>query len=270
MTSVMKISVLTPSYNQAHFLEENILSAASQGLGESLEHIVMDGGSTDGSVEILRKYSHLVWESRKDRGQSHALNKALAVSTGEIVGWVNSDDMLPPGSLSTVLEYFTKYPDRYVLVGGMQMIDEESRLLYTAPGAIVTYDGLLNGRQCVQQVSTFFRKEVFDKVGNFNESLHYCMDHDFFLRAAKEFKYYKSDRDLGTYRRYSETKTGSNPLGFIKERMSIRRQHGGNLLCSFNAIVLYAFLSHPFKGLPWLRKAIRHVKGLNTDFIHYS
>ena len=265
----MKISVLTPSYNQAAFLEQNILSVISQGLGESVEHIVMDGGSKDGSVDILRKYPHLIWKSESDRGQSHALNKALAISSGDIIGWVNSDDMLPPRALSTVCEYFMKHPDCYVLVGNKQAIDENSHLLYTAPATEVTFDGLLNGVQCVQQVCTFFRRTVFDTVGNFNESLHYGMDHEFFLRAARHFKFHTINADLGIFRRYADSKSGSNALGFIRDRITIRKLHGGRLLCRANLMILYMFISEPFKRIVWLRRLIRRLKGANPDFIRH-
>jgi glycosyltransferase involved in cell wall biosynthesis len=266
----MKISILTPSYNQAAYLEQNILSILSQDLDESIEHIVMDGGSTDGSVDLLRKYPHLIWQSEPDGGQTHALNKALAISTGDIVGWVNSDDMLPAGALSTVYEYFMKHPDHHILVGNLLIVDEHSNLLYKIPATEITYDGLLNGVQCVQQVSTFFRRSVFEKLGDFNESLHYGMDHEFFLRAARNFKFYTIDADLGIFRRYAGTKTGSNPLGFIKDRIVMRRLYGGRLFCRANAMILYMFISEPFKKLVWLRKIIRQLKGVDPDFIHYS
>lgn len=266
----MKISLLTPSYNQAAFLEQNIQSILSQGLGDSVEHIVMDGGSTDGSVDILRKYPHLIWKSEKDCGQAHALNKALTISTGDIIGWVNSDDMLPAGSLLMVIDFFRNHPDCHVLVGNLKVIDENSDILYTIPAQEVTFDGLLNGVACVTQTSTFFRRSAFDAVGNFNESLHFCMDHEFLLRVAKNFRVYTIDADLGIFRRYAESKTGSNAIEFIKDRVAIRRIHGGRMLSRSNIMIAYMLISEPLKKIVWLRKLIRRLKGAHPDFIRYS
>jgi len=265
----MKISILTPSFNQAEYLEQNIQSVLAQGMGDLVEHIVMDGGSSDGSVAILKKYPNLIWRSERDRGQTHALNKALAVSTGDIIGWVNSDDMLPDGALSTVHEYFQINPDHYILVGNIQFVDEESKLLNTLPSEEVTYDGLLNGVQCVQQTSTFLRRTVFDKVGYFNESFHYCMDHEFFLRAAKHFKFYTIDADLGIFRRYAESKTCSSAIEFIKDRVAIKRMHGGKLFSRSSFLIAYMFFSEPFKRITILRKLVRKLKGANPDYVRY-
>jgi len=268
----MKISILTPSYNQAAFLEQNIQSVMSQELGDGdqVEHIVMDGGSTDGSVDILRKYPHLIWRSERDRGQTHALNKALALSTGDVIGWVNSDDMLPLNTLSTVAEFFRRYPDRHVLVGNLEFVDENSKFLYKIPSQAVTFDGLLNGRECVTQTSTFFRRSVFEAVGTFNEALHFEMDHEFFLRVAKRFRFYPIDVDLGTFRKYADSKTGSSAIEFIKDRIAIRRMYGGKFFSSANFLIAYMLISEPLKQIRWLRKLVRRFKGANQDFVHYS
>jgi glycosyltransferase involved in cell wall biosynthesis len=266
----MKISIITPSYNQEKFLEQNIKSILSQKYDESLEHIIMDGGSSDKSINILQKYPHLIWRSEKDKGQAQALNKALKISTGDIIGWVNSDDMLPKGTLKIICEYFEKYNDHHVLVGNLEIIDEKSNYLYKIPAREVTYEGLLNGIECVTQTSTFFRKVVFEKIGNFNEMLHYCMDHEFFLRVAKYFKFYTIDADLGMFRRYAESKTGSNAMGFIKDRIKINRMHGGKVFSKSNAMIAYMVISEPFKKIKWMRKIIRRLKGANIDFIRYS
>lgn len=265
----MKISILTPSYNQAFFLEQNIESILSQGLGKSVEHIIMDGGSTDGSVQILEKYPHLTWRSEKDRGQAHALNKALSVSTGDIIGWVNSDDMLLPNSLSVVLDYFSAHRDCYALVGNLLVVDENSKILYKVLAREVTFDGLLNGVECVTQTSTFFRREVFDIVGNIFESLHFCMDHEFFLRVARHFKFHPIKEDLGVFRIYEASKSGSNAIQFVKDRITIRRMHGGRFISPANLMIAYMLLSQPFKKIIWLRKLFRRLKGANPDFIRY-
>ena len=124
----LRISIITVSLNQADFIEENILSVLNQHYS-NLEHIVIDGGSTDGTQAILAKYSHLVWKSEPDRGQSHALNKGFKMATGDIIGWINSDDRLHPGALQIVNDYFQNHPCEIGVVGDQALIDAQSNLM---------------------------------------------------------------------------------------------------------------------------------------------
>lgn len=261
----MKFSVITPSYNQAQFIEATIQSALQQDYA-NFEHIVMDGGSRDGTLEVLRKYPHLIWRSEKDSGQTHALNKAHALASGNIICWINADDLLCSGAFRNVAAFFVAHPDKHIVVGNLLTIDAKDNVLQRAKAQKLTYEGLLNGGQSVQQPSTFFRKEVFDIIGLFDESYNYCMDHELFLRAAQKFEFHTIDCDLAMFRRYPGTKTTGNELNFIHDLRRLRRDYHGRLLSKSNRILMYSYLSAPFKQIDPFRRAVRRLKGKDPDF----
>ncbi|MFP4528467.1 MAG: glycosyltransferase [Candidatus Kapaibacterium sp.] len=204
-----KISVITPSLNQADFIRENIESIANQ--TAQAEHIVMDGGSDDGTIAILEEYPDLVWRTEPDRGQSHALNKAMALAKGDIIGWLNADDIYTDGALAKVLDFFEDNPDANVLVGDCLFFYEDGRpdLLIRGReldfGQMIRYwDPSLPPAQPV----VFFRKSVFERAGEFDESLSLAMDYDFWLRAAKENKFHYIPETLAKYRFHGQSKSG--------------------------------------------------------------
>jgi glycosyltransferase involved in cell wall biosynthesis len=180
-----RISIVIPSYNQGQFLEETILSITDQQYPD-LELFVVDGGSADNSIDIIKKYEHHLawWVSEKDKGQSEAINKGLKKATGEIVSWVNSDDLLMPGSLQVISSTFTSATGQVGLIhGGAIVFDEdkikETRLTYQSPNKEAYLAGMV-----FPQPAAFFRKSIVDKVGYLNDQLHYGMDYDFFMRLA--------------------------------------------------------------------------------------
>ncbi len=263
----LKFSVITPSFNQGRFIEENIQSVLAQNY-PNFEHIIIDGGSTDNTIEILNKYSHLNWLSEPDRGQAHALNKGLKKATGDIICWLNSDDLLYKKAFHVVNKFFAENLNKSIVIGNISIVDENRNLLWKERAAKVTFDGLLNGTQCVQQQSTFFRKEVFDKVGVFDESYNYCMDHEFWIRAASKFEFYVIDADLAMFRRYPGIKTTSDEFGFIKERVRIKRKHKAKIISYGNVRLLYSIIASPFKKIPVLRRLVRKIKGKDPDYIY--
>ncbi|MEQ8574349.1 MAG: glycosyltransferase family 2 protein, partial [Fulvivirga sp.] len=180
-----KISIVTPSYNQASYLEDTIDSVLSQSYPK-LEYIIVDGGSTDNSVEIIEKYSrHLkFWISESDRGQSHAINKGLAYAEGEIVNWVNSDDKLLAGSLEVVNNYFQETSTN--IVCGQALLRNGALTALkssTRPGKDIN-EFIALGQ--IMQPATFWRKDVFDKFMPLEESLHYMMDHYIWLKYINQ------------------------------------------------------------------------------------
>ncbi len=208
----MKFSIVVPSYNQGEFLERTLLSIINQDY-ENVEIIVIDGGSTDNSVEIVKKYEDKIayWVSERDRGQSHALNKGFAKATGDIFGWLNSDDVYMPGAFSHVVKKFEEYPDKKVVYGNWCELDEEDNKLdhtYSAPAPRVPhfpYEGFDANLQ-----SMFWYRSVYEQFGKFDESLHRVMDSDFlfsviFNQGADVFL--KTDKLLGGFRRYIGQKT---------------------------------------------------------------
>ena len=185
MTEKRKISVITVSYNQGRFIEENILSVLNQKY-DNFEHIIIDACSKDNTLDVLKKYPHLIWTSEPDKGQSDGLNKGFRKATGELIVWLNSDDVMCEGAFEVLNQFFTENPDKYVVTGNQVFINGNSEVNHIVKAESFTYDRLLNTRYCsVMQNSTVFRKSVLDKVGLLDETLHYTMDLDLFIRIAK-------------------------------------------------------------------------------------
>jgi glycosyltransferase involved in cell wall biosynthesis len=182
----MKLSILTPSYNQAEFLERCLASVREQGHAD-VEHIVVDGGSTDGSAELLQSHARELawWVSEPDGGQSHALNKALARATGDVVGWINSDDYYLPGAFDAALPLFESEGVEWV-AGSCRFLFSDGTLETVwrpEPPALRPLDLVLT-KWSVPQSASFWRRSVFDRVGSFREDLTFVFDTEFMLRLA--------------------------------------------------------------------------------------
>jgi glycosyltransferase involved in cell wall biosynthesis len=179
------ISIVTPSYNQGHFLEETIQSVLSQNY-PNLEYIVIDGGSTDNSVQIIKRYEkHLAyWVSERDRGQTDAINKGLKRSRGEFVNWINSDDRLAPGALARIAEGVAKHPQADFVYGDTDILIEDGSVLQTRPETRFNGFILRYGANVFAQPSCFFRRTLAERIHWLNEELHWSMDYDFWIRAA--------------------------------------------------------------------------------------
>jgi glycosyltransferase involved in cell wall biosynthesis len=217
-----RISVITPSYNQGRFIEQTIRSVIMQDY-PNLEYIIMDGGSTDASVEIIKKYEQQLayWESQSDRGQSHAINKGFARATGDILCWLNSDDYFLPDTLQTVGEIFADSTDDFALVGHCIQVYEDGRPPLEATGKYEGLDRLLQfwkGYR-MHQPSIFWRREVFERVGYLDESLNYTMDFDYWVRIARHFSFTNIDRALSYSTYHAQAKTGDNYASYYDELM---------------------------------------------------
>ena len=201
-----KISIVTPCYNHRNFLEETIRSVLLQGYPD-LEYIIIDGGSTDGSVEIIKKYEPWLayWVSEKDRGQAHAINKGFARASGEIIAWLNSDDMYVMDSLVKVADIFTNEKHDFIYGRPLCLYPQGEYQL----GKLNMPDPKLNFLKCwIHQPSAFWKREVWEKAGPLDESFYICMDHDFWIKVINAgFRTIGVDTTLAVFRVHLESKT---------------------------------------------------------------
>ena len=225
-----KITVVTPSYNQAQFLERTILSVLNQNY-PNLEYIIIDGGSTDGSVEIIKRYESKLayWVSEPDRGQSHAINKGWKMSSGQILAYLNSDDTYRDGALFSIAKYFTKHHEVDMVYGDVYVIDEMDRLVY--PFICAEFNLQRYIKDCnyfIPQQAVFFRRQIFEKVGLLDENLHFKMDRDYFIRIGMKGCVKRIPHYLAHFRTHPAAKsTPQNTKKARREFISIRQKYGG-------------------------------------------
>lgn len=213
----MKISIVTPSFNQASYLEQTIDSILSQGYPD-LEYMVVDGGSTDGSKAIIERYSeHLSWwVSEKDRGQSDGINKGLARATGDIVGWLNSDDYYEPGALKGVAQHFRENPDVDLLYFDVRNFGMRGVKVHSAADTIPAE--LFLTKVCLHQPGVFWRKPAMDRVGLLNEKLHYVMDFEYWIRFYLNGEVRHIPEVVANFRVHNEAKTSNDPVEMYLEK----------------------------------------------------
>lgn len=227
------ISIITPSYNQSEYLEKTICSVISQGYPE-LEFIIMDGGSDDGSVEIIKKYLDNIdyWVSEPDKGQADAIYRGFERSSGEIIGWLNSDDFLMPEALKKVALFFEENPHVDCVIGGCLLVDEGGSLirLNNRPqyylGLKQDFRKLLFWETGFCQPACFWRRDAFFRVGGFDRDLRFCFDYDMFLRLAKEKPFGVIPDFLACFRHHGESKTSTLSDVCEREKVEVRRKHG--------------------------------------------
>lgn len=215
MIPTLKISIITPSFNQAPFLEEALWSVKRQGY-PLIEHIIMDGGSTDGSVEILKRYSsrpgweHLRWRSEPDNGQSDALNKGFRLASGDVIGWLNSDDRYRAGCFTNVMNGFELYPATDVIYGDLTFIDEDGAVWSIRREIEFSHFMLLYLHMLyVPSTSSFFRRRIFDEGNWIDTNLHLAMDYEFILRlSSKGYKFHHISELLADFRFHPQSKSG--------------------------------------------------------------
>lgn len=218
MTKVYpKISVITPSFNQGTFIEETIRSIIDQGY-PNLEYIIIDGGSSDQSVEIIKKYNAEInyWVSEKDSGQSEAINKGLQRATGDIVTWICSDDLLLPGSLFRIAELFQAHPD-VGLIHGKTILFADGKKDHVKGAAANDLPLSYFAAIPFPQPSSFFTRKSLDKTGLLEKDLHFAMDYDFFLRMAFECEFMACNDILSRYRLHDDSKSVSKLPEFSRE-----------------------------------------------------
>lgn len=238
-----EISIITPCFNQGQFLEETIRSVLSQKY-PNLEYVVADGGSTDGTLEILSRYQDdLTWISEKDRGQSHAINKGMKMTSGEIIGFLNADDLYEPGALQAAGEYFACHPNAEWLTGKCRIIDQKGdeirRLisLYKNAWLRLGIPHCLYLLNYVSQPATFWRRDVLDRTGWFDETLCYALDYDYWLRLNRTCGLSFLNRWLACFRVHPTSKSGSTTYAQFEEQFEVvQRYTDSSFVLSLHAL----------------------------------
>ncbi len=252
-----KISIVIPSYNQGIFIEETIRSILDQNY-PNLELIVMDGGSTDQTVSILKKYSSRIsWRSEKDKGQTDAINKGMATATGEILAYLNSDDAYLPNTLFTVAEYFQSHVEAKWLTGDYFIIDAQGKKIQSY---VANYKRLLRAfcptfavlsvANYIIQPSTFWRSGVQEEIGPFDESLRYCMDFDYWMRLIQKYPLHVLEQHFSLFRIHGLSKGGSQYVKQFAEEHLLTCKYTSNLF-------LRALHKLHSQAIVWIYKLIK-------------
>lgn len=203
-----KVSIVTPSYNQGKFIKSAIQSVLDQNY-PNFEHIILDNCSNDGTVEILQQYPHLIWKSQPDRGQSDALNQGFRLATGDIIGWLNADDLYLPQCFNKIVESFANAPQSDIAYGDYRWIDEQGKPIQQRKELdfdlfILKYLHVLY----IPSTTTFFKRRIFEEENFLDTSLKYSMDYEFFLRLARQkYRFIHVNSFLADFRWHRENKS---------------------------------------------------------------
>jgi len=255
-------TVIVPNLNNASFLGQTLASLAEQQVPD-LEVIIIDGGSTDGSVEIIRSWAEANgarWVSEPDSGQAQAINKGFRMASGEIVTWLNSDDLFPPGAVARAMREFEGDPELDFIWGFCLLIDAEGRPIRIGNADARRELAELRGSRCfIVQPGTWFRRSVFERFGYLDETYHFSFDYEFFLRMAGNVKARFVPEVVANFRIHPSSKTGSQHKKFLPEQWRAFRSHGGKLNSPFvldalrNTLVMPAVgrMTRPLRHLLW-------------------
>lgn len=223
------VSVVTPALNQARYLRQAIDSVRAQTYAP-IEHVVIDGGSSDGSIDILAEYDGLAWVSEPDRGQSHALNKGFALATGDVLGWLNADDAYEPQAVEQAVAVLQRTGAALVYADVTRVNDDgdNPRRIRSRPNFDLWTE--LNLGCGIYSPSVFFTREALELVGGLDESLHLTMDYDLWLRIGTRFPVRYVDAVWAVQRIHDEAKSTRHYDDFWPERLTVSRRHGGRLV----------------------------------------
>lgn len=226
MNELPLVSLITPCLNQGNFLEETIQSVLKQDYPR-LEYLIIDGGSQDHSLEIIRRYADRLsyWISEADRGQAHAINKGLQKARGEILGWLNADDVLAPGAIFRAVQAFHQNPAIDVVYGRLERIDADGNLLPTPelPKDRVTFNKTLVIGECVvNQPGSFWRRRAMERSGLLDEGLHYALDYEYWIRLALDgAQFLRLPETVAYFRLSRASKTVSRTAAMAVEQLGV-------------------------------------------------
>ena len=223
------VSIVTPSFNQAHYLESTILSVLEQDY-PNIEYIIVDGGSSDGSLEIIRRYANRLawWVSEKDNGQTDAINKGFARIKGDILAWLNSDDTYERNAVREAVSFLQERPEVGLVYGDANFIDENGRIIGRFPAAQTNYRRLRRGYVHIPQQSAFWRAELWRKVGPLDPSFFFAMDYDLWVRLAALAPLQYLPRLWAGFRLHTQGKTIAADDRCWPEMLKVHFREGGS------------------------------------------
>lgn len=253
--SLPLVSVVTPSFNQASYLEQTIRSVLEQDYPR-IEYIVIDGGSTDGSPDVIRAYAPRLayWVSEPDRGQTDAVNKGFSFAHGEILAWLNSDDIYRPGAVSEAVATLTRHPEIGMVYGQAFYVNEAGAVVARYPAAPTDYRGLRRGLNTIPQQATFFRSRLWRMVGPLDPSFYYAMDYDLWVRISAVSPIAHVPRPWAHFRLHDSSKSSREADRCWPEMMRVHFRDGGSRWSVLYAKYLIRRVVEPI--MPW-RMALR-------------
>ncbi len=260
LLSMPKVSIITPSYNQGRFLEASMRSVLEQDY-PNLEYIVVDGGSKDESVEVIKKFGDRLawWVSEKDKGHADALNKGFSHATGDILAWLNSDDTYFPGAVSAAVAALRDHPKAGMVYADANLIDEEGRTIGQFAAKQTDYHHLLRGSVHIPQATTFFRAGLWRQVGPLDLSLFFSFDYDLWVRLAKVSELLYVPGLWANFRMHELGKSVKNDDRCYPDMLKVQQREGGGWFSWLRLRYIvrrlfYAWL--PWRLRLWLRRAI--------------
>jgi glycosyltransferase involved in cell wall biosynthesis len=251
----MRVSIVTPSFNQARFLERTIQSVLNQTYHD-IEYIIIDGGSTDGSQEIIKQYEDRLayWVSEKDKGQTDAINKGFAQASGDVMAWLNSDDTLEPQAVEQAVAALQENPTAGMVYGHGFFINAKDEKIGEFPSAQTDYTKLRRGYVHICQQAAFWRAGLWHKVGPLDDSIYFAMDYDLWLRLAKEAPILFINEHWANFRLHGDAKTIAEDDRCWPDMLRIHLRDGGSRWSVLYAKYLLRKLAGPY--LRWKRKKL--------------
>jgi len=255
MTEYPLVTIVTPSYNQAAYLEATIQSVLAQDY-PNLEYIIIDGGSTDGSAEIIKKYASKLtyWVSEPDKGQTEAINKGFARANGEILAWLNSDDTYEPHAVSQAVEILNEHPEVGLVYGNANYIDAQGRVIGHFPARQTNYRKLRRGYVHLPQQAAFWRRDLWQQVGPLDASFYFAMDYDLWVRLAKISMLKYVQRVWANFRIHGDSKTILDDDRCWPEMIRVHQREGGKAI---SVIMAKYHIRKAFPQLAALRRKMR-------------
>lgn len=259
-SNLPKVSIITPSFNQGQFLEASIRSVLEQDY-PNLEYIIVDGGSKDESVEIIKKYQDRLawWVSEKDKGHADALNKGFSHATGEILAWLNSDDIYFPNAVSEAVAILTSRPEVGMVYGDADLIDDSGKTVGQFGSKQTSYKQMLRGSVHIPQATTFFRTNLWHQVGPLDLTLFFSFDYDLWVKLAKVSQILYVPKRWAKFRIHGAGKTIVNDDRCYPDMLRVLEREGGSWLSWLRLRMITRKLLYSW--LPWefrlrLRKAL--------------